>query len=214
MKSNVYNVCIVEDDQEFRDWVLEELEEHDLFKCLGNYATAEHALREIPQLDAHIVIMDLGLIGSGMDGIECMLRLKLVKPQLRFMVITAFSQDIKIFEALRVGAGSYILKTDIPDKLIHVLEDFAKDGSPMSASIAQKVIRSFHKPVESLAQIQQLSPRENEIIELISKGYLNKEIKNELGISENTVKVTTYNIYKKLQVNNRVEAVRKYLNLH
>lgn len=214
MKSNVYNVCIVEDDQEFRDWVLEELEEHDQFKCLGNYATAEHALREIPQLDAHIVIMDLGLIGSGMDGIECMLRLKLVKPQLRFMVITAFSQDIKIFEALRVGAGSYILKTDIPDKLIHVLEDFAKDGSPMSASIAQKVIRSFHKPVESLAQIQQLSPRENEIIELISKGYLNKEIKNELGISENTVKVTTYNIYKKLQVNNRVEAVRKYLNLH
>jgi len=106
------------------------------------------------------------------------------------------------------------LKDDIPDKLIQVLDDFMKGGSPMTASIAQKVVRSFHQPVDELTVLQKLTKREEEILGLIAKGYLNKEIKEALGISENTVKATTYNIYKKLQVYNRVEAVKKYLNLH
>ena len=209
-----YTVCIVEDEAEFRQWLIEEIEESEHFECLASYETAREALKHIPALSPDVTIMDLGLNTSEFDGIECMLRLKENHPSLRFLVITSFSNDEKIFEALRVGAGAYILKDDIPDKLINVLTDFVNDGSPMSASIAQKVVRSFHKSVADLHNMQTLSPREMEVLDLISKGYLNKEIKQKLNISVNTVKVITYKIYKKLQVNNRVEAVKKYLNLH
>ncbi len=209
-----YKIAIVEDDPEFRQWVLEEIEHSEKFECVANFETGDEALKQIPSLELDAIIMDLGLDTSSMDGIETMLRLKLNAPNMKFMVITSFSHDEKIFEALRVGAGAYLLKDDIPDKLIDVLTDFVNDGSPMTPSIAQKLVRSFHKPVNDLSQIQELSPREVQILDLISKGFLNKEINDQLGISVNTVKVTTYKIYKKLQVNNRVEAVKKYLNLH
>lgn len=193
---------------------MEEIEESDQFECVASFETAEESLKYIPSLNPDAIIMDLGLDTSNIDGIECMLRLKINNPDLRFMVVTSFSNDDKIFEALRVGAGAYILKNDIPDKLIEVLTDFVQNGSPMSPTIAQKLVRSFHKPIIDLSSIQTLSDRETQILDLISKGFLNKEIKDQLGIAENTVKVTTYKIYKKLQVNNRVEAVKKYLNLH
>ena len=213
-KEQVYSICIVEDNSEFRQWLVEEIEESEQFRCLANFETAQDALEQIPALGPDAVIMDLGLDTSKIDGIECMLRLKENHPNLRFMVITSFSQDEKIFEALRVGAGAYILKDDIPDKLISVLTDFVNNGSPMTTSIAQKLLRSFHQPVQDLQNLEKLSPRETQVLDLIAKGYLNKEIKMKLDISENTVKATTYKIYKKLQVNNRVEAVKKYLNLH
>lgn len=209
-----HRICIVEDDQEFRDWLIEEIVESEFFTCIASFEKAQEALNQIPSLAPDAIIMDLGLDTSEFDGIETMLKLKIVNPELKFLVITSFSHDEKIFEALRVGAGAYILKDDIPDKLIDVLTDFIKGGSPMTASIAQKVVRSFHQPVKELTLLQKLTPRENEILELIAKGYLNKEIKDSLSISENTVKATTYNIYKKLQVYNRVEAVKKYLNLN
>ena len=209
-----YKICIVEDDSEFRDWLIEEIEESSKFECVASFETGEEALKYIPSLNPDAIIMDLGLDTSDFDGIECMLRLKINSPDLRFLVITSFSNDEKIFEALRVGAGAYILKNDIPDKLIDVLIDFVNNGSPMSPSIAQKLVKSFHQPIVDLSSIQNLTNRETEILDLISKGYLNKEIKDTLNIAENTVKATTYKIYKKLQVNNRVEAVKKYLNLH
>lgn len=209
-----HRICIVEDNQEFRDWLIEEIEESEIFICIASFEKAQDALNQIPALAPDAIIMDLGLDTSEFDGIETMLKLKIVNPDLKFLVITSFSQDENIFEALRVGAGAYILKDDIPDKLIDVLTDFINGGSPMTASIAQRVVRSFHQPVNDLTLLQKLTPREKEILGLIAKGYLNKEIKDSLSISENTVKATTYNIYKKLQVYNRVEAVKKYLNLN
>ncbi len=209
----IKKICIVEDNEEFRNWLLEEIEESENFECIASFETAKEALAQIPALVPDAIIMDLGLETSEIDGVETMLKLKIVNPELKFLVITSFSHDQKIFEALRVGAGAYLLKNDIPDKLISVLEDFVNGGSPMSAIIAQKVVSSFHQPVDELKELQKLSKREEQILDLIAKGFLNKEVKDKLNISENTVKATIYNIYKKLQVYNRVEAVKKYLNL-
>lgn len=218
--SDLIKISIVEDDPEFQDWLVEELSDEPRFKVISRYDVAENALANIPLERPHIVIMDLGLEKSDIGGIECMLRLKLVSPDLKFLVITAHGGDEKVFEALKVGAGAYILKSDISDKLIKVLDEFQNGGAPMSAQIAQKVIASFHKAPTDIVQVQQLTEREMEILDYLSKGFLYKEIAEKLinendpekKLAEGTVKKHAHNIYQKLQVNNRTEAIRKYLN--
>lgn len=217
---NTIKVCIVEDDPEFQEWLLEELSEAEHISCLGVFSVAEDAMAKIPALQPDIVLMDLGLEKSAIGGIECMLRLKMVAPEMKFMVVSSFGDDEKVFEALKVGAGAYILKGDISRTLIDMIGDFSKGGAPMSAEIARKVISSFHRNATDLALLHQLTPRENEILVLLSKGYMYKEIAGMLHnendpsktISEGTVKIHAYNVYQKLQVNSRLEAIKKYLN--
>lgn len=213
MTNQTIKLCIVEDDLEFQKWILEEIEEADNIECLSTYDVAENALENLPQLKPDIVIMDLGLEKSDMGGIECMLRLKLTSPNLKFLIMTSNSDENKVFEALRVGAGAYIQKGDIPKNLIELLEEFYEGGAPMSTVIARRVIENFHKPPEDLVRINSLSKRENETLKLLSKGFLYKEVADNLDIAEGTVKQHAHNIYKKLQVNNVVEAIRKYLNI-
>lgn len=214
-------ICIVEDDDEYRDFLRRDIEDVPGYECVGTFDVAEAALRRIPLERPDIVLMDLGLDKSLINGIECMLRLKLVCPDLKFVVITVFDTDDKVFEALRIGAGAYILKKDIPDRLIQILDEFIAGGAPMSMEIARKVISSFHKSKQDLELIQQLTEREIEILELLSKGLLCKEIaahlthkykNNQENIKEGTVKQHINHIYHKLQVNNRVEAIRRYLS--
>ena len=212
MSEEKIKVCIVEDDLEFQSWILEEINDADYIECLSTYDIAEDALAEIPQLKPDIVIMDLGLEKSDMGGIACMLRLKLVVPEQKFLVITSNSDESVLFEALRVGAGAYIQKGDIPKQLIDLLEDFHTGGAPMSPGIARRVIENFHRSAEDLERLKTLSPRENETLALLSKGFLYKEVADKLTIAEGTVKQHAHKIYKKLQVNNAIEAVRKYLN--
>jgi DNA-binding NarL/FixJ family response regulator len=215
----IINICIVEDDPEFQDWLLAEIAEAPHIKCLGCFAAPQQALLHIPLLRPDVVLMDLVFDHSDLDGLECMLRLKVVMPWLKFMVISSHSDDNRVFEALRVGAGAYLLKGEIPRKMLEVLQEFYAGGAPMSPEIARKVIGSFHKTSAELAQVQQLSPREKEILELLSKGLMYKEIatmlrnENDPGkhISEGTVKIHVFNVYQKLQVNNRHDAIRKYL---
>lgn len=212
-------ISIVEDDPEFQEWLLAELSEAPRYQCIGRHQTAEDALAHIPKAAPDIVIMDLGLELSDINGIECMLRLKIVSPELKFMVITGQPDDDRVFEALKVGAGAYLQKSDIPKKMIELLDEFQRGGAPMSAGIATKVIASFHQQPTELVQVQQLSPRERAVLDLLAKGYLYKEIADRLPnendptrtISEGTVKIHAHNIYHKLQVNNRTEAIRKYL---
>ena len=213
MQEKNITVSIVEDDLEFQNWIQEEINEAPHIKCLSKYDIAEDALAELPQLKPDIIIMDLGLEKSDIGGIECMLRLKLVAPNLKFLVITSHSDENMLFEALRVGASAYIQKGDIPKKLIDLLDDFNAGGAPMSPGIARKIIENFHKAPEDLMRLKALSNRENETLELLSKGFLYKEIASKLTIAEGTVKIHAHNIYKKLQVNNCVEALRKYLNI-
>ncbi len=218
--ADLIKISIVEDDPEFQDWLVEELSDEPRFEIISRFDIAENALAKIPQERPDIVIMDLGLEKSDIGGIECMLRLKLVSPTLKFLVITAHGGDEKVFEALKVGAGAYILKSDISDKLIKVLDEFWQGGAPMSAQIAQKVIASFHKAPTDIVQVQKLSEREMEILNYLSQGFLYKEIAEKLTnendpekkLAEGTVKKHAHNIYQKLQVNNRTEAISKYLN--
>ena len=217
---NTIKVCIVEDDPEFQEWLSEELAEASHIECLGIFSVAEDAMAKIPVLRPNIVLMDLGLEKSSIGGIECMLRLKLVSPELRFMVVTSYGDDEKVFEALKVGAGAYILKGDISRSLIDRLDEFSRGGAPMSAEIARKVITTFHREAADLALLQQLSPREKDILDLLAKGFMYKEIAGMLHnendqsktISEGTVKIHAFNVYQKLQVNSRIEAMKKYLN--
>lgn len=204
-------ISIVEDDIEFQDWILEELDSVSNIICVSKHLTGEDALAEIPQLSPDIVIMDLTLKKSEIDGIECMLRLKLVSPEIKFLVISAHNNESKVFEALKVGAGAYIHKTEIFRKLKELIIEFYYGGAPMSPGIAQRVIKSFHSSVSDLILLRQISKRENEILQQLAKGFLYKEIADNLGIKESTVKQHTHKIYKKLQVNNRTEAIRKYL---
>lgn len=209
-----YRVAVTEDRDDFRQWLCEEVAETTMFDCVADYGFAREAVASILKIKPDFVLMDLHLEGSAFGGIECMLRIRQVAPDIRFLVITDHADDERLFEALKAGAEAYILKHDIPDKLEAVLTEFAAGGAPMSPQIAMKVIQSFHRPPQETADLQKLTARETEILDLIAKGFFNKEIKDKLNIAENTVKATTYRIYKKLQVNNRVEAVRKYMNLH
>lgn len=205
-------VSILEDDLEFQDWIKEELKEADNIECISCFDIAEDALVHLPTELPDILIIDLGLDKSDIGGIECMLRLNVVVPDLKFLVITANVNENTVFEALKVGAGAYIQKGDIPRRLSDLIQEFHAGGAPMSAGIARRVITSFRKPPEVLAQLEQLSDREMEILKLLAQGFLNKEIAYSLGIAIGTVKQHTHNIYKKLQVNNRAEAIRKYLD--
>lgn len=211
MAEKKIRVSIVEDDLEFQKWILEELDEAAHIECISTYDVGENALAELPQIKPDIVIMDLALEKSDMSGIECMLRLKLVSPGLKFLVITANSDESVVFEALSVGAGAYIQKSEIPRKFIDLITEFQEGGAPMSPGIARKIIGRFHKPTQDLILLKELSPRETEVLDNLAKGYLYKEIADNLEIAEGTVKQHSHKIYKKLQVNNRTEAIGKYL---
>jgi DNA-binding NarL/FixJ family response regulator len=212
MSGNTINISIVEDDREFQSWILEEIKEAAHINCLSTYDNGEDALAAIPQLKPDIVIMDLNLNNTEMDGIECMLRLKLVAPAIKFLVMTANNDESSLYDALSAGAGAYIQKGDIPRQLSDLIGEFYAGGAPMSSGIAKRIIENFHRQPEDIMQLKSLSTRENQTLELLSKGFLYKEVADRLTIAEGTVKQHAHNIYKKLQVNNCVEAIRKYLN--
>lgn len=213
-----HTVMIVEDDPEFQLWLESEVNSYEGFECSGCCDSAEDALTRIPIINPDIVLMDIKLSGN-MNGIECLLRIKLVKPHIRFMIISSYGDDEKVFEALKAGAEGYILKGDMPKILARQLEDFCSGGAPMSPEIARKVISSFHKPPRQIIAFQHLTDKEKVILDLLAQGLLYKEIADRLPnennpakkISEGTVKVHVHHIYQKLQVNNRAEAMIIYL---
>jgi DNA-binding NarL/FixJ family response regulator len=181
---------------------------------LASFPSAEDAMDKIPALKPQVVLMDINL--GGMSGIECVRRLKPVNPDILYMMCTVYEEDEKIFEALRAGASGYILKKTAPGKLLDAIKELSEGGAPMSSQIARKVVAAFSKAkptteeAASADDIAALSNREKEILELLSKGMLYKEIANSLYISPETVRKHVYHIYEKLHVNNRVEAVNKY----
>lgn len=204
-------ICIVEDDAEFQEQISEKITKDEDIEILDTFSKGEEAIAKIPDLNPHIVIMDLTLKNSKFNGIETMLQLKLVAPDIKFLVLSSHSDEKMVFESLRVGAGAYLHKEDISRELTNSIKDFYKGGAPMSPGIADLVIKSFHIPTSELQLIQRLTAREKEILDYLSDGFLYKEIADKLGIKEGTVKQHTHKIYLKLQVNNRAEAIKKYL---
>ncbi|MDP4262156.1 MAG: response regulator transcription factor [Bacteroidota bacterium] len=209
---NEISVCIVDDNKQLRSALEEIVSMSDGYKCVATIGTAEEAIEQIPLLKPDVVLMDINL-GSSESGIDCVKALKPQMPATNFMMCTVYEEDEKIFEALSAGASGYILKKTAPGKLLEAIRELYQGGAPMSSQIARKVVAAFqNKPdaPDSPGKLDQLTNREREILEQLSKGLMYKEIAGLLFLSPETVRKHVYHIYEKLHVNNRVEAVNKY----
>jgi DNA-binding NarL/FixJ family response regulator len=200
------NVAVVEDVQEIRESLQELVAGMPGFHCVGTYATAEAAIADIPVIKPNIVLMDINL--PGMNGIEAVRQLKESFPGISFLICTVFDDDENIFLALRAGASGYIVKNNAPRKILEAIKEVHEGGAPMSASIAKRVISSFHNvPKEVIPKHTALSEREMEVLQLLSQGLLYKEAANRLGLSVETIRSHCQKIYEKLQVNTKLEAI-------
>lgn len=202
-------VCIVEDKEDLREGMNMMLQLSEHYELVGSFANAEIALKEIPQILPDAVLMDINLPGA--SGIECVANLKDTFPDMLFMMCTAYEDNDKIFDSLKSGASGYILKTEGPKIIIEALDDLLAGGSPMSSSIARKVVASFTNMYKKNEVVETLSDREKMVLDQLAKGLIGKEVADVLNISWGTVRKHVQNIYKKLQVNTRVEAVNMYL---
>ena len=202
-------VSIVEDDSRIRESLLGILEGVPGFHCLATYTTGEEALEGIPQQRPDIVLMDIKL--PKMSGIECVARLKEKAPDLPIVMLTVFEDSDKVFKALEAGACGYLVKRMPPQDLLDALRQVQTGGAPMTGRVARMVVQSFQRMGTSKKDTENLTPRELEILELLAKGDLCKEIADKLGLSLRTVHTHLKNIYEKLHVRSRTQAVLKYI---
>lgn len=202
-------IGIVEDNRDLREALSLMIQFTEHYEVSGSYENAESAIEHISETLPDAVLMDINL--PGYSGIECVQMLKRQYPEILFVMCTSYEDDDKIFKSLEAGATGYILKTDGPTKIIEALNDLFEGGSPMSSNIARKVVASFSKFEVQHPETQLLTPRENEILELLATGKMNKEVAAQLDISSGTVRKHIQNIYEKLHVNTRVEAVNLFL---
>ena len=206
------SLVIVEDLAEVREGLRQFISLNPEFKMLATFETAEEAMCQLPALVPDIVIMDINL--PGMNGIECVRQIKKKCPRTQFMMFTVYENDEKVFEALKAGASGYLLKNTGLFQLVEALKELHAGGSPMSANIARKVVSLFQEEHADVAPTIPLSKREDQILQLLSKGLLYNEIADKLGISVNTVRQHIHKIYEKLHVQNRTEAINKAFGKH
>lgn len=203
-------ICIIEDILDIREGLQTIIESDDRFSLMGCFTNAEDAIDALPNLQPSVVLTDINLPGK--SGIDCVNETKPVLPETQFIMFTIYEDNDQVFEALKAGASGYILKNTAPEKIIDSLIELHEGGSPMSPKIARKVLSTFNQPTPEHAVNELLSKREQEVLELLSKGFLYKEIADKLSISISTVKRHLNSIYTKLQVQNKVEAVNKLYN--
>jgi DNA-binding NarL/FixJ family response regulator len=208
-KMEVITVAIVEDDQGIRETLGRLLEGTPGFRCVGSFATAEEALQRLPLQKPAVVLVDINL--PKMSGIELVAALKAEETKMHFLVLTVYEDSAKIFQALAAGASGYLLKRVPPAKLLEAIKEVREGGSPMSSSIARQVVQSFYRMGQGKQESENLSPRELEILQLLTDGYLYKEIAEKLSIGRETVRTYIGRIYEKLHVRTRTEAVVKHL---
>jgi|694.fasta_scaffold55432_4 DNA-binding NarL/FixJ family response regulator len=202
-------IAIVEDDSALRESLSEAVTSTDHWQVVGSYGRAEIAIPAIQKEPPDIVITDIQL--PGLSGIQLVRKLKPLCPTTQFLIVTVFEDADRVFEALAAGASGYVLKRDIDSKLLESLDDVLSGGSPMSSAIARKVVQHFQLPVQEPGEDFNLTQREKETLELLSMGYLYKEIASKLGVRVETVSFHLGNIYRKLHVRTRTEAVVKYM---
>jgi len=202
-------IAIVEDNRVIRESLMEFIKADSECECVCACATAEEALEEIPRHRADIVLMDIHL--PDISGIECTGRLKQLMPSVQIIMVTVYEDTERIFKALRAGACGYLLKRCTPEELISAVREVRQGGAPMSREIARKVIVSFQEPVATAANVEGLSPREREILELLAVGFPNKEIAARVGLTDGTVRWHLRHVYHKLHVRSRTEAALKFL---
>jgi DNA-binding NarL/FixJ family response regulator len=202
-------VSIVEDNEQLRGTLARLINREEGFSCISQYGTAEAALESLPKDKPNVVLMDINL--PGMNGVECVRKLKQAAPETLVMMLTAYEDTENIFAALAAGASGYLLKRAPRAELLDALREVCRGGSPMTTHIARKVVQSFQKAGVSPQPTENLSQREQEVLDCLSQGFLYKEIAEKLGISYETVHTYIRRIYEKLQVRTRTEAVAKFL---
>lgn len=207
----VISIAIIEDMQEVAYGLQELFNEEEGMQCHKVYHTAEEAIAFLSKFPADVVLTDIGLPGA--SGIEAIVTLKERCPQTQFCMFTVFEDNKKIFDSIQAGAKGYILKNSDPDMIVSSIIDLYNGGSPMNPEIARKVIDAFTNNTIGKNKVAKLplTDREMELLELLSQGLMYKEIAENLGITTGTVKQHIHKIYDKLQVNNRTEAINKYL---
>jgi len=202
-------LSIVEDHAEFRESLSQMLNDAPGFQCLHRYGSAEDALPGIATSPPDVVLMDINL--PGINGVECVRQLHTLVPTVRIIMLTVYDDTENIFAALKAGASGYILKRTAPPRLLEAIQDVVEGGAPMSGAIARKVVQSFQETQAAAEPIGNLSIREQEVLGMLAKGYLYKEISVQLQLGLSTVKTYVRRIYEKLHVQSRTEAVVKYL---
>jgi DNA-binding NarL/FixJ family response regulator len=203
-------VAIVEDNDKLRATLARVLNRAEGFQCVSDYQNAEDALRELPKVLPNVVLMDINL--PGMNGVECVRQLKAAAPQIQVMMLTVYEDTENIFDALAAGANGYMLKRTPTPELLEAITEVHRGGSPMTMHIARKVVQSFQKaPAAPVPAAENLSEREQQVLDLLSHGLMYKEIAEKLGLSYETVHTYIRRIYEKLQVRTRTEAVAKFL---
>ena len=211
MESVNITVSIVDDDAPARGILTEWVRGAEGFKCVGVHENAEVALVALPAEKPSVVLMDINM--PGMSGIECVRRLKPQMPDTQFVMLTVYEDPDHIFKALSSGASGYMLKRTPRAELLTAIKDVHAGGSPMSSNIARKIVQSFQRFNPSPAEPDNLSPREREVLELLARGYLYKEIAEALHISVPTVNTHIRRIYEKLHVRSRSQAVAKFTHI-
>jgi len=203
-------VCIVEDNDRVREGFARLIDDAKGFRFVGGYSTAEEGLKHIPSVRPDVVLMDIRL--PKMSGVDCVRKLRSQVPEILVVMLTSYEDDDLIFQALKAGASGYMLKQIPPADILSAIHEVHEGGAPMSGAIARKVIQSFHPNDPSASPTESLTPRERVVLRFLSKGYMNKEIADELGLALLTVKVHVRNILDKLHVRSRTEAASKYLS--
>ncbi len=207
------SISIVEDNDKLRGTLAKLIGRTEGFRFVSDYANAEDALVGLPKVKPDVVLMDINL--PGINGVECVRKLKQISPQTQVMMLTVYEDTQNIFNALAAGANGYMLKRTPTKELIEAIREVYRGGSPMTTHIARLVVQSFQKPVSAApasgGELSDLSDREQQVLDLLVQGLIYKEIAEKLNIGYETVHTYIRRIYEKLQVRTRTEAVAKFL---
>ena len=208
-EDNLITVSVVEDDAQVRQSLANILKRGPGVACVGEHGNAEEAVREIPRVQPKVVLMDINL--PGMSGVDCVRRLSELAPKTQVVMLTVYDNTEAIFNSLAAGASGYLLKPISSAQLLSAVRDVYAGGVPMTSDIARKVLQTFKQPAPATFDADNLSAREQEVLDFLAKGYLYKEIADQLSISYGTVHTYIERIFKKLHVRSRAQAVAKYL---
>ncbi len=205
-----FRVSIVEDDAGVRAGLVRLFNETREFQCISSYPSAEAALAHLPADKPDVILMDINL--PGRSGIECVRQLKDRDPAVLVLMLTVYEDTEQVFKALQAGATGYLLKRTPPRRLLDAVREVLEGGAPITSHIARKVVEAFHTPPagKTSGQMVELSLREKEVLDLLAKGYLIKEIADKLGVGFGTVRTYVRRIYEKLHVQSRSQAIAKY----
>jgi DNA-binding NarL/FixJ family response regulator len=204
------HIALVEDDDEIRANLAYRIDDSPSFRLVGAYRDGETAIAELPKRKTDVVLMDINL--PGMDGVECV---RIMKPKMadtQFVMLTVYEDSNRLFKSLVAGASGYLLKRTTPSKLMAAIREAHRGGSPMTPQIARLVVQHFRPAPAPSSEIDALTARERDVLDQLSKGFRYKEIVGNLAISEGTLHSHIRNIYDKLHVHSRTEAVVKYLH--